>query len=73
LNSIDENLNYRYTPQEVINLVRAAYNNDDETSSTDDGGMVSLASNFEYWNAHAGANDEGHIYAQSVNQLIGVA
>jgi hypothetical protein len=73
LNSIDEHLNYRYTPQQVIDMVRLAYNNDVESSSTDDGAMTSLASNLEYWNAHAGENDEGHLYAQSVNQLIAVA
>jgi hypothetical protein len=70
LNSLDENLNYRYTSLEIINMVQAAFNSDSESSTADDSGMTNLAADFEYWNAHAGTNDEGHIYAQSVNELF---
>lgn len=72
LNSLDEDLNYRYTSQEVIKMVKAAYDTDVESLATDNAGMVSLAADLEYWNAHAGPNDEGHLYAQSVNELHGV-
>ncbi|KRE03774.1 hypothetical protein ASE61_09075 [Bosea sp. Root670] len=64
LNASDEDLNYKYTKDQVISMVKDAF--DGGSGWTVDG----LAAEFEYWNAHAGPNDEGHTYAQSVNHLV---
>ena len=65
LNASDEDLHYKYTVDEIKAMVQDAMDGDDADGFTVD----SVAADLEYWNAHAGPNDEGHEYAKSVNIL----
>jgi hypothetical protein len=64
LNASDEDMHFKYTNDQVISMVKDAF--DGGSGWTVDG----LAAEFEYWNAHAGPNDEGHKYAEAQNNII---